>query len=84
MAQFPLNRASRSGRAIPWKPKNPIFPSTYLQILFDDLGYDRLHRNDRLSLEFNRPIKFLDELDEQETKQMIRTLRVQKYGEEKP
>lgn len=55
-------------------------PAAYLQILFDDLTYDRLHRNDKLSLEFNREIKFIDELKPFEVSRMIDILRVEKYG----
>lgn len=61
-------------------PPRKITPLAYLQILFDDLQYDRLHRNDKLSNEFNRPVKFLDELDESEVRKMIKIMREQKYG----
>ena len=63
-----------------WKPQNRVSPQDYLQILFDDLGYDRLHRNDKLSIELGRPVKFLDDLTEAEIKRMISILREQKYG----
>ena len=58
-----------------------IAPIKYLEILFDDLKYDRLHRNDKLSLELNRDVKFLDELTPGEVRKMIDILREQKYGE---
>ena len=63
-----------------FKPTTRISPRDYLEILFNELEYDRLHRNDKLSLELGRPVKFLDELDENETKKMISILREQKYG----
>jgi hypothetical protein len=61
-----------------WKPPHKIDPVEYLTILFNDLLYDRLHRNDKLSETFGRKIKFLDELTKQEVSEMIEILREQK------
>ena len=61
-----------------WKPPTPISPVDYLSILFNDLLYDRLHRNDKLSGTFGRKICFLDELTKQEISAMIEILREQK------
>jgi hypothetical protein len=65
-----------------WKPPTKISPLQYLEVLFNDLQYDRLHRNDKLSNELGRPVKFLDELQEDEIKKMISIMREQKYGKD--
>ena len=65
-----------------YKPPNRMPQKEYIQILFGDLGYDRLHRNDFLSMRLNRSIKFLDDMDDSEMRQMIRELRNLKYGKD--
>lgn len=67
-------------RPKPSCPVPAIKAADYLQILFNDLNYDRLHRNDKLSAELQREIKFLDELTDSEVRRMITILREQKYG----
>ncbi len=66
-----------------YKLPRPITPEAYLEILFNDLLYDRLHRNDKLTETFGRPIKFLDDLSKDETSRMIEILREQKEGRKK-
>lgn len=46
----------------------------YLEILFNDLLFDRRQRNHWLSSEMKRPIRFLDQLDVKEKSVCIRTL----------
>lgn len=46
----------------------------YLEILFGDLGYNRLARNAFLSEKFGRQIRFLDEMNSREKSEVISEL----------
>lgn len=50
----------------------------YLEILFNDVGFDRLQRNGYLSRIFNRTIKYLDELSVTEKSYIIDQLKKRK------
>jgi len=65
---------------ISFPPPKPVIRRTcsaleYLQILYDDLGFDRLHRNDHFLQELKKPIKFIDELAPYEISKLITILR---------
>jgi hypothetical protein len=50
----------------------------YLELLFNDLGFDRRARNAFMSEELQRSIRFLDELTSAEASRIITALRERK------
>lgn len=51
---------------------------SYMEILFNDLGYDRLARRVYLSDLFQREVRYLDEITMKEASQVISMLKDQK------
>lgn len=51
---------------------------SYMQILFNDLGYDRMARQAWLSDTFQREIKYLDDITVKEASLVINMLKDQK------
>jgi hypothetical protein len=50
----------------------------YLEILFNDLGFDRTARKAFMSEETGRPVRFLDELTSAEASRIITALKERK------
>ncbi len=53
----------------------------YMEVLFNDLTFDRKMRNVWLSQEFNREIKYLDEISTKEASSVIDRLKEIKNGQ---
>ncbi len=50
----------------------------FLEILFNDLGYNRAQKYARLSADLEREVKFMDELTIPEASKVIETLKEEK------
>ncbi len=50
----------------------------FLEILFNDLGYNRAQKYARLSADLEREVKFMDELTIPEASAMIEALKLEK------
>lgn len=56
----------------------------YLEILFNEQGFNRIQRNGYLSLRFGRTIRFLDDLSKMEAHQVIEDLKARRVRYEPP